>query len=110
MKKEDALKNIPKEGFLKLAEERVEIPEEKRVALIRRGNELFNKGNIELAKKVFLTTRYADGLIRLGDKYIALKKPLEAFRMYWIAQSANKRDALVQRMACVIKNWLKEER
>jgi len=110
MKNEDALKKIPKEGFLKLTEDKVEIPEEKRVALIRRGNELFNKGDVELAKKVFLTARYADGLVRVGDNYFALKKPLEALRMYWLAGNAKKTGALVLRMANVIKNWLKEER
>ncbi|MBN1525657.1 MAG: hypothetical protein JW904_14355 [Spirochaetales bacterium] len=110
MKKEDVLKNIPKEGFLKLAEETIDIPDAKRVVLIRRGNELFNRGEFELAQKVFLTTQYSDGLVRIGDRYISEHKPLEAFRMYWLAHDKKKKDALVQKMASVIKNWLKEER
>ena len=110
MKNEDVLKHIPKEGFLKLTQEKIEIPEEKRMALIRKGNELFNRGQLDLAKKVFLTAQYSDGLVRLGDRYFSEKKPLEAFRMYWIAKNKNKKDRIVEKMSSIIRQWLEEER
>jgi hypothetical protein len=110
MKSEDVLKHIPQEGFLKLTQEKIEISEAKRMALIRKGNEFFNRGAIDLAKKVFLTAQYADGLVRLGDRYLSEKKPLEAFRMYWIARNKNKKDRLVEKMSSIIRQWLQEER
>ena len=108
MNRKDMLARIPKEGFLKLTRESVDLPEEKRIALIRKGNDLFNQGRFDLAKKVFLTAGYNDGLVRLGDRYMEEKKPLEAFRMYWLAQHAAKRDHFVEKMSLVIKRWLHE--
>jgi hypothetical protein len=108
MKKEDMLKHIPKEGFLKLTRDKVELPEDKRMALIRKGNDLFNGGRTDLAKKIFLTAGYNDGLVRLGDRYIEEKKPLEAFRMYWLARHAAKKDGLVEKMSWIIRQWLHE--
>ena len=110
MQKGNALKLIPKEGFLKLTREDVAVPEDRRIALIRKGNELFNKGQIDLAKKIFLTAGYADGLVRLGDRYAGEKKPFEAFRMYWLARHRKKTDAYIERMSGVIRQWLHEER
>jgi hypothetical protein len=97
MNRKDMLARIPHEGFLKLTRETIDLPEEKRIALIRKGNELLNSGRLDLAKKVFLTAGYNDGLVRLGDRYMEDKKPLEAFRMYWLAQHAPKRDKFVER-------------
>ncbi|HEQ72045.1 MAG TPA: hypothetical protein ENN69_06110, partial [Spirochaetia bacterium] len=94
MKKQDVLQKIPKEGLLRLTQETVDLPEAKRIALIRRGNELFNQGRLDVAKKIFLTARYTDGLVRLGDRALEEQKPLEAFRLYWIARHTPKRDAL----------------
>jgi hypothetical protein len=108
MKNKDMLKHIPREGFLKITREVVSLPEAKRIALIRKGNDLFNNGRLELAKKVFLTVGYNDGLVRLGDRYLEEKKPLEAFRMYWLARQAAKRDKLVEKMSLVIRQWLNE--
>ena len=80
-----------------------------RAALIRKGNELFNSGRIEEAKRVFLTTHYSDGLRRLGDHYTKKKQPLEAFRMYWLAPDRSKVDYLIERMANVVREWVRED-
>jgi hypothetical protein len=80
-----------------------------RAALIRRGNELFNAGKLIEAKRVFVTTGYTDGLMRLGDHYYNRNEILEAFRMYWLAPDRRKTDYLVERMASVIRGWLKDE-
>ena len=81
---------------------------QQRALLIRKGNELFNKGSIDHAKRVFLTTQYTDGLIRLGDYYMKHNEPLEAFRMYWLAPERAKAERLVEKMAAVVRSWLTE--
>lgn len=107
--KEELLSRLPREGFLKISADRtVRLPEDQRAALIRKGNAAFNEKNYELAKKVFLTTGYADGLIRLGDMYMKENKPLEALRMYWLAPESKKVGALVERASEVLRRWLKE--
>jgi hypothetical protein len=85
-----------------------ELSGEQRSALVRRGNELFNRGAVEDAKRIFVTVGYTDGLIRLGDHYMKRNEPLEAFRMYWLAPDKQKADYLIERMAGVVRNWLKE--
>jgi hypothetical protein len=108
---EEILKKLPASGFLKVGgENATPLPKEKRAALIRKGNELFNKGRYDLAKRIFLTTRYTDGLIRLGDMYYKRKKPLHALQAYWLAPSPAKAEALIERMAGVLSKWLMEEK
>ncbi|MBN1797439.1 MAG: hypothetical protein JW822_02610 [Spirochaetales bacterium] len=110
MKNKELLKKIPKTGFLKLTTEKVELSEEDRIALIRKGNGYFNQGKYDIAKKIFLTAHYPDGLVRLGDYYLTEKKPLEAFRMFWLAKYPRQVDRMVEKMAAIIKKWIKEER
>ncbi len=109
MKYEEVLQKLPQEGFLKVSRDRtVPLPDAKRVALIRKGNELFNQKQYDLAKRIYLTTGYTDGLIRLGDLYLQKKMPLEALRMYWLAPDPRKVSVLIESSAKVIQNWLKE--
>jgi hypothetical protein len=79
---------------------------EKRAALIRKGNELFNQGNFSVAKRIFLTTNYGDGLIRIGDYHYKRKEFPEAFRMYRLANEKMKSDELIEKMVFVIREWL----
>jgi hypothetical protein len=102
------LKHIPKEGFLKLTQDKPALPEEKRIALIRKGNDFFNSGRFELAKKVFITAGYNDGLIRIGDRYREEQKPLEAFHMYWLAHHTAKTDNMAEKMSWIVRQWLLE--
>ena len=107
--REELLKKIPQEGFLKISESRsAEMSKEQRVALIRKGNDLFNQKKYDLAKRIFLTTGYSDGLIRLGNLYMGRNMPLEAFRMYYLAPDRKKVDALLEKTVEIIKKWLKE--
>jgi hypothetical protein len=109
MSTEDILKKLPSGGFLKMTSENpAPLPREKRAALIRKGNELFNKGEFSLAQRIFITTRYSDGLIRVGDHYVKGGQPLEALRAYWLAPAPEKTAVLVERMAQVMKQWLAE--
>lgn len=103
-------KSLALPGFVKTSVgERVPLSAEQRVALIRRGNELFNRGSIEDAKRIFVTVGYTDGLVRLGDHYNRHNEPLEAFRMYWLAPDRGKAEYMIERMAVVVRNWLEEE-
>ena len=97
---------IPSEGFIKISDPRVHgLTSSQRTALIRKGNEFFNRGNLEQAKKIFLTTGYSDGIIRIADKCLS-KDPLEALRLYKIAPSKEKADQLLEKMAKVISKWI----
>jgi len=107
--REELLKKVPKEGFLKITESyAAQMSKEQRVVLIRKGNDLFNQKQYDLAKKIFMTTGYSDGLIRLGDVYMNQNLPLEAFRMYWLAPDRKKVDAMLEKTVGIIKKWLKE--
>jgi hypothetical protein len=111
--REELLRRLPKEGFLKITAEKpagaAKLAEGERVALIRKGNELFNLKKFDLARKIFLTTGYSDGLIRLGDLYLKQAKPLEAFRMYLQAPDRKKVEALLEKSVAVLRHWLSED-
>ena len=99
------------EAFLKVSQKNLPpLTAQQKAVLVRKGNELFNGGKIEEAKRLFLTVGYSDGLIRLGDLYYKRNQPLEAFRMYWLAPDTRKRDMMVERMAAIIRKWLREGR
>jgi hypothetical protein len=88
--------------------EKVLSPQE-RLLLIRKGNEVFNNGDIEKAAKIFTTTAYRDGLIRVGDYYYFEKRDaLSALRYYVEAKYQRRIQEISERMACVIKRWLGE--
>ena len=96
----------PHPGFQKVS--KAAVSSQQRAVLIRRGNQLFNEGRIEEAKRIFLTVSYGDGLIRLGEWYEKKKRPLEAFRMYWLASEQRKTEIMIEKMASVVRMWLKE--
>lgn len=97
-------------GFLKVDRDRQpQVTREQKVALVRRGNELFNSGRLEEAKRIFLTVGYTDGIIRLGDHCLEHGDPLEAFRLYWLAPDRRKVDSLVEKMAAVVRKWLSDD-
>jgi len=106
---EDLARNIPKEGFLKVSSQKVAtLSAEQRTALIRKGNELFNSAEFEQAKRIFLTTGYTDGLIRMGDYYLKKGEPLEALRMYWLAPAPDKKEVLLENLARTLHTWIKD--
>ena len=80
-----------------------------KAALNRKGNQMFNKGDIESAKRIFMTTGYSDGLSRVGDYYKSKNRLLEALRMYWISPDKTKSDPIIEQLAGVIQSMLKEE-
>ena len=81
-----------------------------KAALNRKGNILFNSGDIEGARRVFLTTGYTDGLIRLGDYYSSKGRPLDALRMYWVAPARAKAEPIIERLSAVIQSLIRDEK
>jgi hypothetical protein len=85
------------------------VDSDKKAHLNRKGNELFNQGDIEAARRIFQTTGYSDGLIRVGDRYFADRRPVDALKMYWLAKDEKRKERLVSLAALVIQNLVKEE-
>jgi hypothetical protein len=81
-----------------------------RLILIRKGNELFNGGEIEKAARIFAATAYKDGLIRVGDYfYFDKKNPLKALEYYREAKFEKRIKELSERIVMVLKKWLSED-
>jgi hypothetical protein len=96
------------EGFTKGITQPV-IDGAQKAALNRKGNVLYNSGNIEGAKRIFLTTGYTDGLVRIGDYYVAQGREIDALRMYWIAPDHTKSEPIIERLSAIIQTLLREE-
>jgi len=80
-----------------------------KAALNRKGNELINSGDVEGARRIFQTTGYSDGLIRVGDRYLAAGKTVEALKMYWIAPDKKKAELLIVKISAIIQKMVDEE-
>lgn len=100
---------FPKEGFLKVvAPEKTEIDSARKAALIRKGNQLFNSGDIATSKKIFLTLGYTDGIIRAGDYHYKRYEFWEAYRLYSLAPAPAKINHMIEQMAGVVRDWINE--
>jgi len=109
MSTQDILKKLPSGGLVKTTSAASSpLTSEKRAALIRKGNELFNKGEYDLAERIFATTGYSDGLRRIGDHLMDRGRILDALRVYWVAPAPDRTEALAERVAQVMRHWLSE--
>lgn len=107
-KKTVAENNIP-DGFIKVTDNPVAgLTSEQKVILNRKANIMFNSGNIEDARRIFITTGYSDGLTRVGNYYMNKNQDLKALKAYYLAH--NKRDAepIYENIAKVISSLIKE--
>jgi hypothetical protein len=75
-----------------------------KAALNRKGNVLYNSGDIEGARRIFITTGYSDGLSRIGDYYKSKNRLVEALHMYWIAPDRVKAEPLIMQLAATIQS------
>lgn len=83
---------------------------EERISLIRKGNELFNKGDITGASAIFVKTGYRDGLTRVADYYFFDKKlPLIALKFYRMVNRKDKVDEIFARMMFALGKLLKSD-
>ena len=80
----------------------------KKAALNRKGNILYNSGDIETARRIFLTTGYSDGLSRIGDYYKSQSRMIDALRMYWIAPDRTKSGPIIMQLSELIRNLLQQ--
>ncbi len=83
---------------------------EERVSLIRKGNELFNKGDITGAASIFVKTGYRDGITRVADYYFFDRKlPLIALKFYKMVNRKDKVDEIFDRMIFALGKLLKSD-
>ncbi|MBN2434303.1 MAG: hypothetical protein JXK07_03450 [Spirochaetes bacterium] len=81
-----------------------------RVALIRKGNELYNNGDYTAAEKIFIKTGYKDGIIRIGDYlYYDQKMPLAAYKYYKLAGCNSKISEIYERMVFAMKCLMEDK-
>ncbi len=82
--------------------------DEERVRLIRKGNELFNSGNMNEAVKIFVQTGYRDGITRVADHYyFELKQPLIALKFYRMVKRQDRVDEIFERMKFALNKMLR---
>jgi hypothetical protein len=96
------------EAFIKTTRP-LNIESGQKVMLNRKGNMLFNSGDIEGARRIFLTTGYTDGLVRVGDFYKSQGRDLDALRMYWIAPDKKKCEPILEKLSGLIRTLINEE-
>ena len=102
-------KKIP-DGFIKVTDNPVDgLSSEQKVVLNRKANAMFNAGNIEDARRIYITTGYSDGLTRVGNYYMDKNEGLKALKAYYLAH--NKRDAepIYESLAKVISTLIKDD-
>lgn len=107
--KENLSEKITPDGFIKVTDNPVKgLTSDQKVILNRKANAMFNNGNVEDARRIFITTGYSDGLTRVGDYYNNKNESLKALKAYWLAH--NKRDAepIFEEIAKVISTLIKE--
>ena len=80
-----------------------------KAALNRKGNIFFNSGDIERAKRIYLTTGYSDGLIRVGDYYRSKGRIIDALHMYWIAPDKKKVESITIQLSVIIQDLLHDK-
>ena len=101
------LKKVNGKKFVKVTDsEKKDLKINDRVALNRKGNQFLNEGNIEVARRIFTTTKYTDGLTRVGDHYYKNNNYIEALKMYYLAPAPEKKDELIKKISSVILTWL----
>jgi hypothetical protein len=100
--------NVKDENTFIKTTEKPAIDGAQKAALNRKGNVLYNSGDIEGARRIFLTTGYSDGLVRVGDYYNSKGRPLDALRMYWIAPDRNKAEPIIMQLSGIIQDLLQK--
>ena len=110
MNSEDVFDRFQDQGFIKTGDRSASsLSAAQKVVLNRKGNELINRGDVEAARRIFQTTGYSDGLVRVGDKYLSAGRSVEALKMYWIAPDHKKAEAIIEKFSEVIRKLVRAE-
>jgi hypothetical protein len=98
------------DGFIKVTDSPVSsLTSEQKVVLNRKGNILYNQGDIESARRIFVATGYSDGLTRIGDAYMQKKEGIKALKQYILAHNKKKSEPVYEDLAKIISIMLKEK-
>jgi hypothetical protein len=85
------------------------IDSSQKAALNRKGNILFNSGQVEAARRVYLTTGYSDGLVRVGETYEKRSEFAEALKMYKAAHDNKHYASVIERMAAAVQAMMHQD-
>ena len=95
------------QGFIKVTDEPIKsLTSQQKVILNRKGNILFNNGDIEQARRIFTATGYSDGLTRVGDAYMKKNESVKALKQYILANNNNKAYSIYENMAKAVSTML----
>ncbi len=101
-------KKIP-DGFIKLTDNPVNgLSSEQKVILNRKANTMFNNGNVEDARRIFITTGYSDGLTRVGNYYMDKNESLKALKAYYLAHNTRETEPIYEQIAKVISKLISD--
>lgn len=102
-------KRIP-DGFIKVTDNPVSgLTSEQKVILNRKANAMFNAGNIEDARRIFITTGYSDGLTRVGDYYLNHNQELKALKAYVLAHNNRDSQPIYEKLAKLISTIIQKD-
>ncbi len=102
--------NVPNMGFIKTNEKpNAGLTSEQKAILNRKGNILFNEGDVEQARRIFLATGYSDGLSRVADAYMEKHRELDALKLYLLAHNKRKSEPLLKKIAGLISIIIEKE-
>lgn len=91
------------EGFIKTSDSPVStLTDQQKVILNRKGNMLFNQGDILGARRLFITTGYSDGLTRVAEVSREQGDELDALKLYWLARNKKQAEPLIEKLAQII--------
>ncbi|MCQ2598252.1 MAG: hypothetical protein MJ181_10460 [Treponema sp.] len=97
------------DGFIRVTDNPVEgLTSEQKAILNRKANVMFNNGNIDDARRIYITTGYSDGLTRVGDHYMDKNESLKALKQYTLAHNTRKAEPIYTNIAKVISVLLKD--
>lgn len=102
-------KQLP-DGFIKLTDNPVYgLSSEQKVILNRKANIMFNNGNVEDARRIFITTGYSDGLTRVGNYYMEKNESLKALKAYFLAHNQRETEPIYENIAKLISKLINDE-
>jgi hypothetical protein len=97
------------EGFIRNDDHPVlSLTSEQKVILNRKANIMFNNGNIEDARRIYITTGYSDGLTRVGNYYLEKNESLKALKVYFLAHNSRDSEPIYENIAKVISKILED--
>lgn len=106
---DDTKKPVP-QGFVRqVASAPPKLDSAERAQLVRKGNELLNKGNLELAERIFVTCGWGDGLARVGDAHLKKRNYRKAMELYVRSKDEGRIQRMSVRIARVVRQWLLED-